>query len=423
MRKLPGPFSPPFWHSLVTQACATEPAVLHAVIALTSAHKNDCSGEGIPTDQEQFILRQYNKAINHLYPHFSSKNGAPILSAKDKASSHVVLVTCVLFVCLEFLRGHYITGMTLFRQGLKLLGDIQPLLDSRIIDAFSGIKMQTGLFGLSSQRLHLESTPPLKFESSNEAKRHLDQLFGIIFEIEKSLQENEHQSCHRQQWLQLQLTSWLRASNAISLNLEMTGQERFSYKVLKIYYIVAKIMAETCFRSASELAYDAYTEDFASIINESTEIITIGRKVATAMWDERVSQNALADVGYIPPLYFVALKCRVHSIRLQAIRLLDSLPHKEGIWDSRLVTRVAQEVTAIEEMGFYSYDDDFASGGLFGDESILERQLPEVNRLHHVQVVLPNDPTDKAILVAKRRLANDCFDSVRREIRIPTLGP
>jgi hypothetical protein len=37
------------------------------------------------------------------------------------------------------------------------------------------------------------------------------------------------------------------------------------------------------------------------------------------------------DLGLIAPLYYTAVKCRVHRITLQAIRLLETIFYKEGI--------------------------------------------------------------------------------------------
>ncbi|KAI8633593.1 hypothetical protein F5Y19DRAFT_246207 [Xylariaceae sp. FL1651] len=71
--KLPLPFISPFWHTLVFQACAVEPAVLHAVMALGSAHQQE-SLEGsnarrycMTLDARQkFMLREYTEAIRSL---------------------------------------------------------------------------------------------------------------------------------------------------------------------------------------------------------------------------------------------------------------------------------------------------------------------------------------------------------------------
>jgi len=47
------------------------------------------------------MLRQYSKAISHLVQ--------PGASPKDRHLSAVALLTCVVFICLELLRGRYRT--------------------------------------------------------------------------------------------------------------------------------------------------------------------------------------------------------------------------------------------------------------------------------------------------------------------------
>jgi hypothetical protein len=55
------------------------------------------------------------------------------------------------------------------------------------------------------------------------------------------------------------------------------------------------------------------------------------------------------DTGIIPPLYFVAVKCRHSLIRRRAIACLNVTERQEGIWNSRLTARVAERVMEIEE--------------------------------------------------------------------------
>ncbi|KAF4460914.1 Transcriptional regulatory moc3 [Fusarium albosuccineum] len=103
-KKIPGVFEPEFWKTLVLQASATEPAVFHAAVALGAAHKREmllATGTValVPDEQECFILRQYNAAISHLQHHLAA-------GVDDKDSAHVAAIACMLFICLEFLRGN-----------------------------------------------------------------------------------------------------------------------------------------------------------------------------------------------------------------------------------------------------------------------------------------------------------------------------
>jgi hypothetical protein len=54
------------------------------------------------------------------------------------------------------------------------------------------------------------------------------------------------------------------------------------------------------------------------------------------------------EMGVIPPLYFVAAKCRDPTIRRRALSLLKKAPRRESSW-SALPTRVVEKTIALEE--------------------------------------------------------------------------
>jgi hypothetical protein len=57
------------------------------------------------------------------------------------------------------------------------------------------------------------------------------------------------------------------------------------------------------------------------------------------------------DTGLLPPLFFVALKCRVPHLRLKAIDLMTSCPHREGLWCRASLVQVAQWKAYKEGLG------------------------------------------------------------------------
>ncbi|KAK5628902.1 hypothetical protein RRF57_004617 [Xylaria bambusicola] len=101
--KLPLPFITPFWDTLILQACTVEPAILHAVLALGSAHQKETAEGGEPRggymildSQQKFMLQEYGEAIRSLRSH---------LSSHDKRSIHIALAACVIFTFFENLLG------------------------------------------------------------------------------------------------------------------------------------------------------------------------------------------------------------------------------------------------------------------------------------------------------------------------------
>ncbi|CZT47183.1 uncharacterized protein RSE6_07717 [Rhynchosporium secalis] len=129
IKKLPGVFYSYFWQRLVLQACTSEPAVLHAVIALGSAHRieddslmfrNKLSSDRKEThniDRRQvFTIQEYSKAISILRTRVTN----------DKSRSlRVVLITCVLFVTLELLRGENENAQAHTESGWRLMKELR----------------------------------------------------------------------------------------------------------------------------------------------------------------------------------------------------------------------------------------------------------------------------------------------------------
>ncbi|ORY61259.1 uncharacterized protein BCR38DRAFT_30633 [Pseudomassariella vexata] len=124
-----------------------------------------------------------------------------------------------------------------------------------------------------------------------------------------------------------------------------------------------------------------------------------------------------------PPLYYTTLHCRVHCIRLGAIKLLRALPSKEGIWNAIFVASVAEEIMQIEEGDYYKdtpVDDDFPLKSPPQDQDLSLPTLPASRRVHDVQVVLPDSPSGKAVLNCKRNKSEGGYEVITKEY---VLGP
>ncbi|KAK5556477.1 hypothetical protein LTR46_005669 [Exophiala xenobiotica] len=148
-QKLPGAFDAPFWRTLLPQASRSEPAVLHAVLTLGSIHKRAVLGIGpcsemSPTDAAGlFTLQQYTLATGDLRCR---------IETKGKTSVRVALITCAVFVQLEYLRGSYKLALTHLRHGLTLLEEC--LLDARHDNTSTG----QGCWGWNGHRRRGDTT-------------------------------------------------------------------------------------------------------------------------------------------------------------------------------------------------------------------------------------------------------------------------
>ena len=94
------------------------------------------------------------------------------------------------------------------------------------------------------------------------------------------------------------------------------------------------------------MIYDDYRQDFEFIVSQCTKLLDIDTK------DGAMSQQLFGlHLGYIPPLFFTATRCRDPVIRRQAITVLHDSRRRERVWDSCAAARVAERVMTIEERG------------------------------------------------------------------------
>ena len=440
--KLPGSFVSRFWDTLLLQASSNEPAVLHAVLALSSVHKRgivDANGqtmsENSSNEQERSTLQHYVKAINHLKPHFSTK---------AKASLQVALITCITFVYLEFLRGHFRTAQTHLGNGLKILREIhllsndnngilrsKPCLESTddwIVEAFSRLHLQVELFKHAYQHpcLVLQAASPetqtLVFHSINEAWQQLGQLLNEVFNLTHLARQQGACECIQthlllledQQRIQTELARWLDEYETFNKPLQglRPTQEEKGYQLLYTYHTMACIMLATCLRPSDESAFDLHTNHFVLLIRQLTVLQTTASTISPVRAVPGDMSRCIVDMGWIPVLYYMAIKCRVHRIRLQAIRLLESTSHREGIWDAKTAACVARKVMQMEERDFYKdvdTADDFSFLSSPRPQDLLLPSLPESYRIRDVEVVLSGDPMDRILLFCVQTLEGiDC---------------
>lgn len=135
---------------------------------------------------------------------------------------------------------------------------------------------------------------------------------------------------------------------------ERTREERAAAN-LRILNIVARIWLPSA-ESAEQSVFDRQTDAFWTIIglaqtmDEGGGGKSLNSSTKMSIKGSTQPSTFAFEMGIIPPLYFVAMKCRVPSIRRSAISLLEiTMPRREGIWVADLYIAVARRVIEIEE--------------------------------------------------------------------------
>jgi hypothetical protein len=423
---------------LLYPASLSEPALLHAILSLSSLHKREIYDSNYGSrkantldEQERFTLQHYTKAIRHLQPHFSTQ---------DKASVRVALMTCFVFVCLELLCGHFATAQINLKNGLMILRELgMPVkeddgillfetvpgpIDDSIVKAFCRLDLQLELFRHSYRHPYLalqfsgceSSTPELR--SVNEAWRRIERLFSKIFHLTelgcRQQQVSHHlfvqhpPSLHAyKQQIRVELSMCLDSLEASTNSMQDQDSKGLARRLLYLYHTMAGIMADACLRQ-DESIFDSHTQRFVFILKQSVvmwQTNQSGLPHRPLPWPSIHMSRSIIDIGWIAPLYYTALKCRVHRIRLQAIRLIETTSHREGIWDSKIASCIARKVMEIKECGFYKdFDvaDEFLLSSSPGRQDLSLPTLPQANRIHEVRVTLSDGPNDTIPLLYRQ---------------------
>ncbi|OJJ43891.1 hypothetical protein ASPZODRAFT_145825 [Penicilliopsis zonata CBS 506.65] len=448
-KKIGGVFPSEFWSRLVVQATAQEPAVRHAALALASAHRGDtmswsetCTAPGYRNGDEKFTLQQYNKAIACLQ--------GRAVDDKDICQIRVAFIACMVFITLEILRGQFQTSRIHLQHGKMLLKHIQShrqstsSIDNDLVEAFTCLEVQFSLFGFGqASELLLEtagvvippSHVPRRFNSPSDAKRSLN----IILRNTQRLVEMDRRrgECEEAVNYQLLLQSrcvverdlelWIEAYKASLAYLKIIPEfnQIGGFRLLMMYHTMATIMVMTSLLANSESVFDMHLDRFIHIVQDAIQIHHSIRNTHPSEISAQCNPafRFTADMGFIPPLYYTALKCRVPRIRRQALKLLRSTVHREGVWDGLLAGRVAEQVIALEERSLYRdspIDDNFDELSPPLPEHLVVPPPPESCRISDVQVTLPDHPRHDALLVCCKRLP-DGLTIVVYETKLPVV--
>ncbi|PNH37857.1 hypothetical protein VD0004_g8942 [Verticillium dahliae] len=439
--KVPTSYAAGFWNTLIFQSSVQEPAILNAVLALGSYHMN---GGGTAqshqiektkagwTAEEKFTLQHYVEAMRHLNPHFARKG---------KASTRVALIACFLFASFELFRGHFEATRLHLDNGVKILEESRSLfpaiaggicvracmdsIDDWIVEAILRIQLQSGILrythtypyrNLLSTTLDLPSSA---FQSVHEAWQHLSPLLSeamaLTQEARLYIPSRDSSStpfpparmADAQARIQAGLHQWLPQFSAFHKGLQEAAfaEEQRDRRLPFAIHAMATIMANTCLSRGDESAFDRHTADFAQLLHHLTSLRRRDPALSPFTAPASDMSRAIVDMGWIPPLYFTAIKCRVRRVRVQAIRLLESTAHREGLWDSQVAACIARKVMELEEQqqqveesGVGVAEEDFP---LCSPPTLEELALPTPpgsHRLCSVEVLLPGEPLERILL-------------------------
>ncbi|KAL2691407.1 hypothetical protein Neosp_001792 [[Neocosmospora] mangrovei] len=335
-----GPFDGSFWTHFVTQVAHAEPAARHAVMAISSLYENfDPSVSGVAT-MDRFALFHYNQAIKRLV-----EDPAPDMD--------LVLLVCILFICIEFLRGDRHTAINHAHHGVQLLN--QAGKNSKLTAVFSQMSIHSGTDfpHLTTHAFDNNAANPV-FRSLIEAQHALDLLGIRMFSLIRSSYPYRlgmdpgtppQEILDEQFFLGRDMTAWGDAFARFQASRSPDRREDVISLALKTRQMVGRIWVAECLNK-EEMGYDARKSEFE-------EIVRCARLAAEK--NDSLDREGLPrpkfmfDLGFNPMLHFLVLKCRYFNLRVEALALLKKLSYaRESLWDSSLVYDVSKRIIEVE---------------------------------------------------------------------------
>ncbi|KAL5446913.1 hypothetical protein PMIN06_007636 [Paraphaeosphaeria minitans] len=405
IRTLSNRFDNGFWSRTVPQMARSEPCIRHTLVAVGYLAKTEPGNlkraHTRLKQQDQTLNMYYSKAVGSLVARL----------AEQSCTIEVGLVACLLFVCIEFIRGNFLPAFTHLHSGLKILSELPTIrphgLRPRTPPPIPS-KSDTVRFSASNSLLHDTLIPmfmrnmtpamlfgaPIEdlFEIPTPDPSAFDVPFSTFYELQMSSFQLRNASAlfarkmatrifikvpltaedfTRQSQLLEAHHAWFRALQKLEQAAFLTHEEEIMAAALKLGYYSTYILI-ACSMSLRQSHFDAHIDYFkainhnAKIVLESMGIATpplpvssgtrrgLSRKFASAVKaagskSTNTGAHFTFEISVIPPLHYVATRCRHPLIRREAVALLKTNPPREGLWDVDTHIAVAERVIAIEE--------------------------------------------------------------------------
>jgi hypothetical protein len=195
---------------------------------------------------------------------------------------------------------------------------------------------------------------PSLFTTSKEAHECVDTLLKRVARLD-IMSEGDH-PVRRRRWWQIQQQLCFAIASSMR-QCEFGGTLHHDFRSLLLHLRVIAVMLKTNILN-DETIYDSCGEDFEYIVSESEELLAF----ELAPGSERGPGSVRSSLGLIPPLFFVATKCRFPALRRRALELLHGSRRRERLWNSCVASRIAEALHDVENSVSPGYSPSSSPG-------------------------------------------------------------
>ena len=381
---LAGSFDDKLWCQLIPRLSHSEPAVWNAVVAISQFFVGPGESQELLNPFNPNGIKYYSKAIANVKTSLSHHYGDPSMA----------LLTCVLFFCLETQQGSISNAMSLLEQSFMMLAETiddglqgpaqsQSEIWNVMLPFFSRHTFLAATFGQPVPKAVCNSIPAFGALLSGLPDVHtiIDArtvLYTLMFHSHSAirlvdLNKANHLRPPRDVLLK-RLQEWKAAIAKVEEPKVVKLSKVHSYqKAMLLMYWHVTFIWMSVFLDKTQTAFDNYIPEFEEIIHQ-----------ATIYMHFRVMDKVDDTMSLIPPLYFVATKCREPSRRRKAVDMLKQAlllqpPCKSRLWRVVPTARIAETVIKIEEQSLRCH-----SASEEEDHAILPAE-PE--RIHNIELI------------------------------------
>lgn len=306
---------------------------------------------------------------------------------RGTAKNVVVLISCILYICIELLQDNVTEVLQLYYRGAGIISNCNaPLLEECIVPLFYNF----GALAIFTDYIPLDkavkpvSEAPDHFSNLEEAElvlyRFLPRIVALTRESAKALLAEEHVEEHGMAGLEAQKNflwaasdQWRQRFQALGITLEgdASPAEKFAVAKLLQAYATFRVALVTS-TTLSEMAND-------DLVDYYEDIVHYGRYgIAATRYPDGNQPPFSFETSFALPLFVCAIKCRDYRIRHEALDLLREAPKVQGLCKSASHALMASKIISIEEAGLELLDRGDGQGpGMF---------IPESHRISNVSV-------------------------------------
>ncbi|OKO95192.1 hypothetical protein PENSUB_11271 [Penicillium subrubescens] len=365
------------WRKTLMFFSQTVPSVRHAAIALALIHRNYLDRHSNSrVYQPPFMkdrlpdkapLFHYNRAIQLL---LNLERGG---SAKIIA---VTLLVCYLFTCFDHLAGDDVQAVKHLRGGVALSCNIgsTTLNNCTYDDAQSSgvhaiicqvtkqicrLDMQAVMFLVDWTPAHIQETfisqlalVNSTFWSVDQAADHLQILVAQVIRLHNTEQQMSPISTMAplssppKDIVLGQLEKW---SSLFEYLVQQTSPSGPDFRtdplvsLLRLQHTIAWTLLSG-YGPGREMDYDNFLPQFQQCVALAGEVAAAHQRYSGSS-----RSTFTPEIGFIPALYIIGVKCRHPTVRREVLSILRRQPIREATWDSISTAIIVERVIEIEE--------------------------------------------------------------------------